>query len=424
MSRILLTIIFVFLFTTAFTGNPTAPIVERVGSADTPCEPDGPTDLQVGQEGSFSTGCSDCVRVEGGGFLSCDEEIPYEAKYQFDWGGGDLSGWGDNEETHSWSTSGNKYVKARSRCEDGESGWSNSHVVSIQPTCTISVTSPGSGTSWQEESSHAIQWDRSNCGSSVKIELYKGSSLRCTIDSSDPNDESYTWTVDDCGGGQGSDYRVKVTDITSGVSDYSGYFTITVPVQVYIEIEFWSDGIIVTTNNPSWYSGVSLRFDDLEGGDDPSNPAWDTCVGYGVVMDPSGLGDSDSWVFPTECTVCDQGLTIPSSATRATVEIRGCSRNEDPYCSVDATIDSGGGCSSTLAGGDIWGISTSCLGYSETLTCDPTGNRTEFKIIFDDSIYSDIFFLKYLKITFDDWNTSSKSVFSYHSRLIQAAPDE
>jgi hypothetical protein len=61
----------------------------------------------------------------------------------------------------------------------------------------------------------------------VKLQLYKGGSALCTIISSTKNDGSYLWTVDDCRGGFGSDYRIRVTDTgNTNCYDYSGFFTI------------------------------------------------------------------------------------------------------------------------------------------------------------------------------------------------------
>ena len=98
--------------------------------------------------------------------------------------------------------------------------------------CLMSVTSPVSGTTWTEGDSRTITWGTSMsgiCGSYVSLELYKMSSRQCTITSSTSEDGSYTWTVDDCGGGEGSDYRIKLTSISTGVSVYSSWFTISIP---------------------------------------------------------------------------------------------------------------------------------------------------------------------------------------------------
>ena len=118
----------------------------------------------------------------------------------------------------------------------------------IPGDCIITVTDPNGGESWPEGTSHAIEWDTyGSCGSNVWIELYKGSSSLCTIDGNYPNTGYYLWTVDDCGGGSDSDYRVRVTILPFGPDDYSGYFTI--PGDCEID---------VTNPNgdpPPWYEG-------------------------------------------------------------------------------------------------------------------------------------------------------------------------
>ncbi|MFC2014202.1 Ser-Thr-rich GPI-anchored membrane family protein, partial [Chloroflexota bacterium] len=77
-------------------------------------------------------------------------------------------------------------------------------------------------------STHSITWTSSNAGSSVKIELYKGSSSYKTIASSTSNDGSYSWAIpssyDDY-----SSYKIKITDTgDSSCYDYSdSYFTLS-----------------------------------------------------------------------------------------------------------------------------------------------------------------------------------------------------
>ena len=95
--------------------------------------------------------------------------------------------------------------------------------------CEIDVQQPHTGDSWTAGSSESVEWgaEGDDCSSTVKIELYKGSTLLCVIAPSTVNDGQYWWTVDCCGGGDGSDYRIKVTDLENDeYYDYGDYFTL------------------------------------------------------------------------------------------------------------------------------------------------------------------------------------------------------
>jgi hypothetical protein len=84
---------------------------------------------------------------------------------------------------------------------------------------TITVTQPAAGVSWAKSTTHDIIWTSPVLGSGiVKIELYKGTVLTSTIDSSTSNDGSYRWTLSSLLTA-GTDYVVKITWLT----DYSVY---------------------------------------------------------------------------------------------------------------------------------------------------------------------------------------------------------
>ena len=66
----------------------------------------------------------------------------------------------------------------------------------------IQVTSPNGGETWEPGSSHKITWTSANLSNTrVKINLYRSSNAdgsyayNYTIDSSESNDGSYTWTI-------------------------------------------------------------------------------------------------------------------------------------------------------------------------------------------------------------------------------------
>lgn len=103
-------------------------------------------------------------------------------------------------------------------------GCSSETTGSPEISCVIVVTSPTSSSNWTVNQSRVITWISSgDCGSEVMIELYKGSLRTCNIESATDNDGSYNWAVSYCGG-SGSDYRIKITDLSNGASDFSSYF--------------------------------------------------------------------------------------------------------------------------------------------------------------------------------------------------------
>lgn len=95
--------------------------------------------------------------------------------------------------------------------------------------CEVEVTSPIGIDNWVQGDSHQLTWISSGGGANVRIDLYKNSTFQCCIDSLTANDGSFDWQVADCGGGTGSQYRIKVTDLGNPLcSGFSSYFTVTV----------------------------------------------------------------------------------------------------------------------------------------------------------------------------------------------------
>jgi hypothetical protein len=77
---------------------------------------------------------------------------------------------------------------------------------------SITVTAPTASTVWVKGQSGAITWTWKGDTSYVKIELYKGTTLKTTIDTYDSNDGSYTWSAVDSTLENGTDYKVRVSD--------------------------------------------------------------------------------------------------------------------------------------------------------------------------------------------------------------------
>lgn len=95
------------------------------------------------------------------------------------------------------------------------------------------VTYPtAAGITWKPGESRTITW-AGFTGATVKIDLYKGSSLARTIASSATNNGAYPWTVP-TGLTLGSDYKIRVTSADRTQSDDSdNFFTIANPRVTY-----------------------------------------------------------------------------------------------------------------------------------------------------------------------------------------------
>jgi hypothetical protein len=116
--------------------------------------------------------------------------------------------------------------------------FSDTFTLTVPSACTYQVTAPAYGNNWTEGTSHSIQWQSVSAGANVKLELYKAASLQYVIDTTDPNDGAYTWTVNDSAGGTGTDYRIKVSDVADPTCyDFSDYFTITATCSVTVWLE-------------------------------------------------------------------------------------------------------------------------------------------------------------------------------------------
>ncbi len=95
----------------------------------------------------------------------------------------------------------------------------------IQPSKKVDLTYPYSSSILEPGKSYNIRWT-DNFSDNVKLELYKGSSLKQTISSSTYSDGSYYWTVP-TSLSSGSDYKLKIRNASdSSVYDYSSSFSI------------------------------------------------------------------------------------------------------------------------------------------------------------------------------------------------------
>ncbi len=123
-----------------------------------------------------------------------------------------------------------------------------SMTVSQAIQCSITVTSPLNISVWNYGGEYWIGWDKTgSCGENVKITLLKGIGELYTITSSTPNDGFYSWKISDYSG-IGSDYQIKVEDLSSGAFDNSSNFSITTSCDVSISNP---------TSSSAWINGDS-----------------------------------------------------------------------------------------------------------------------------------------------------------------------
>jgi|WetSurSiteA1Bulk_404760.scaffolds.fasta_scaffold00671_13 C1A family cysteine protease len=182
------------------------------------------------------------------------------------------SGWGS---TAGYGTEKGYFLIDYSQMSNDVSFGASTLKYSLTSTnSTITVGAPNGGETWQAGTTRTIIWNYTgDPGSSVKINLYKGTSLNRTITSSTPVGDSgsgsYTWTIPS-DVAAGSDYLVNVISTTySSVSDMSDGYSTIVAAQA-----FGAAGL--TTNGGSGLSGVTMTFSRISGtGSIPASVATD-----------------------------------------------------------------------------------------------------------------------------------------------------
>ncbi len=82
------------------------------------------------------------------------------------------------------------------------------------PVCAVTVINPAGGEMWVPGDTETITWDSADCGDAVRVDLLQEGEVCLTITDETPNDGTYPWTVEACGGDP-SAYRIRVTDLLS-----------------------------------------------------------------------------------------------------------------------------------------------------------------------------------------------------------------
>ncbi len=73
--------------------------------------------------------------------------------------------------------------------------------------------------------SYVFKWTPIDPAGNVRIDLYKGNAIVYTIASATPDDGSKGRTLRDTLA-SGNDYRIRITSLSDGSSDFSDYFEI------------------------------------------------------------------------------------------------------------------------------------------------------------------------------------------------------
>jgi hypothetical protein len=154
----------------AMASGPVGPSVSFNGGPSKPCEISGPASLEIGETGSFSTGCGSCSSEEKGSLFSCAETKTYTPQFEFDWGDGSDPVSGAASRSHAWTAPGSYQVRVRGVCDDGASEWSDPLVVQVEAVgiCAVSEESLDFGSlcaGYPEELSFTVSWDENNTSS-------------------------------------------------------------------------------------------------------------------------------------------------------------------------------------------------------------------------------------------------------------------
>ncbi len=93
----------------------------EIESISTPEAPTGDENLNVSEQGTYTTG-------------GATSNLGHTVQYQFDWGDGTSSSWGETSATKTWNSAGTYNVRARARCQTHTtivSDWSEPLVVTV-----------------------------------------------------------------------------------------------------------------------------------------------------------------------------------------------------------------------------------------------------------------------------------------------------
>jgi hypothetical protein len=146
--------------------------------------------------------------------------------------------------------------------------WIADAVLPLIPDPSITISSPNGGEALAQGFPYTISWTSDNV-TNVKIELQKGTAVIAISASVAASDGSYSWTVP-INQALGSDYKIRITDISSNVTDYSdANFSIVAPPSVTVEVpnggEIWVRGT-VNAIGYGMFPDSNVKIELLKGG--------------------------------------------------------------------------------------------------------------------------------------------------------------
>jgi len=135
------------------------------------------------------------------------------------------------------------------RVTDLETGASDAGDATFRiPPPLLTLHAPNGGEQWITGGNYAITWGRSGrAGEEVMLELLCEGEVCATIAASTPNNRSFTWTATQCSGDSCA-YRVRITDLETGVSDMSDEL-FCVPSYVFT--------VLAPAAGDRWYQGTT-----------------------------------------------------------------------------------------------------------------------------------------------------------------------
>ena len=157
--------------------------------------------------------------------------------------------------------------------------------ITIKPT--ITVTAPIGAEQWQQGSTQQITWTSTGSPECVKVELYKGGVLDCTISDAAQNTGTINWTIPAMQK-VGTDYKVKISAMsdTSVTSQSSANFSITTGTPGNIPWPMYMHDVQHTGRSP--YKG-------------PTNPALKWGVGSIKPIYASPAISTDGTIYTKVC---------------------------------------------------------------------------------------------------------------------------
>jgi len=130
--------------------------------------------------------------------------------------------------------------------------------------------------------------------------------------------------VDDCGGGNATNYRIKITDLSTGVYDYSDYFEIIIRTQtaflrIYNFRQLTNDEIVASLETNTGWSGLTIvEYDkgDMNGASDQGGGCNDC-----LQLWQDQLGLHHNWIFVDHPS--EDGLPVDNDCSNVRIDFKG-----------------------------------------------------------------------------------------------------